>query len=131
MKTKLFTLFFALMASVGTIFAQSGTCGDNLTWNLTDSVLTISGTGEMENYASKRAPWYNYRYSITSAIIENGVTNVGGYAFYYCRALKTAMIGNSVTYIGKNAFYDCMSLTSINIPNSVTSIGESSFCACI
>ena len=33
------------MASVGTIFAQSGTCGDNLTWNLNNGNLIISGVG--------------------------------------------------------------------------------------
>ena len=39
--------------------ASSGTCGangDNLTWTLDDEgTLTISGTGEMEDYSS-----YNY-----------------------------------------------------------------------
>ena len=52
MKQKLFTLLLALLASAGTIFAESGTCGDNLTWNLTDGVLTISGTGPMTNYSN-------------------------------------------------------------------------------
>ena len=33
------------MASVGALFAESGTCGGNLTWKLTtaDSTLTIDG----------------------------------------------------------------------------------------
>lgn len=42
MKHKLFTLLLAVMASTSMLFALSGTCGDNLTWNLTDGVLTIS-----------------------------------------------------------------------------------------
>ena len=52
MKQKLFTFFFALVASVSAIYAQSGTCGKNLTWNLNaeTGVLTISGTGAMDNY---------------------------------------------------------------------------------
>ena len=58
MKTKLFTFFLALVASIGTMFAESGTCGDNLTWNLTEGVLTISGTGAMTDYDnSSFAPW--------------------------------------------------------------------------
>ena len=33
-----------------TILVDSGTCGDNLTWNLNDaSLLSIMGTGEMED----------------------------------------------------------------------------------
>ena len=41
---------------------ESGTCGENLTWTLSDDgVLTISGTGEMEDYdpaGDAAAPWY-------------------------------------------------------------------------
>ena len=54
----------------------SGTCGDNLTWTLDDnSTLTISGTGKMYDYSE--APWYTYSSSITTAIIEDGVTSIG------------------------------------------------------
>ena len=70
MKQKLLTLFLALAASVGVLFAQSGTCGANLTWDLTDGVLTISGTGEMTDYSYNSAPWYSNRSSITNVIIE-------------------------------------------------------------
>ncbi|WP_289466148.1 hypothetical protein, partial [Klebsiella pneumoniae] len=57
----------------------SGTCGDNLTWELTsDGTLTISGTGEMSNYnsfyASMQPPWSNYRSKIINVVVENGVT---------------------------------------------------------
>ena len=65
MRKKLFTFFLALTASVGTLFAESGTCGDNLTWDLTDGVLTISGTCAMTNYSWQSAPWYEYKSSIT------------------------------------------------------------------
>lgn len=38
-------------AGDATITPASGTCGSNLTWTLDDKcVLTISGTGEMEDY---------------------------------------------------------------------------------
>ena len=56
----------------------SGKCGDNLTWTLEDGVLTISGTGEMEDYFyydydngsyKTSAPWGKYYSSITSVEI--------------------------------------------------------------
>ena len=133
MKHKLLTLFLALAASVGTLFAQSGTCGDNLTWTLdTESgILTISGTGAMTNYTySSNAPWYSYRTSIKTVIIEDGVTSIGSYAFYNCTGLTSIEIPNSVTSIGEYAFSGCKSLTSITIPNSVTSIGYFAFSYC-
>ncbi len=107
MKHKLFTFILALTASVGTLFAEIGTCGDNLTWDLTDSVLTISGTGVMKDYDyyNKRyAPWYSSRQSIRTVTISDGVTSIGSYAFYYCDRLRSVAIPNSVTSIGTFAF---------------------------
>ena len=73
MRHKLFTLFLALIASTGLLFAESGTCGadgDNLTWELTDSVLTISGTGAMKDWNGQSSvPGYSYRSSIKSVVI--------------------------------------------------------------
>ena len=118
MKTKLFTLFFALMASVGTIFAESGTCGDNLTWDLTGGVLTISGTGEMTKWSlASNVPWYSYRSRITSVIIGNSVTSIESYAFYNCSRLTNVTVPNSVTNIGGAAFSGCSGLTSIIVEN--------------
>ena len=131
MKTKLFTFFLALVASVGSMFAESGTCGDNLTWDLTDGVLTISGTGDMTNWDYDfNVPWYSYHKSITSITIGNGVTSIGADAFDGCTGLTNVTIPNSVTSIGNSAFSGCSSLTSIEIPNSVISIGAYAFSFC-
>ena len=133
---KLFTTFFlVLVASIGTMFAESGTCGDNLTWDLTDGVLTISGTGEMEDYSYfsnsyAPAPWYSYCKSIKIANIENGVTSIGSSAFSNCSGLTSIEIPNSVTSIENWAFEGCTGLTSVTIPNSVISIGYSAFSGC-
>ena len=157
MTHKLFTLFLALIASTGLLFAESGTCGangDNLTWELTDSVLTISGTGAMKDWNGQSSvPWYSYCSSIKSVVIETGVTSIGkyafysysdltsvnisdgvtkigGFAFYQCKGLTAITIPNSVTSLGGSAFYGCTGLTSVTIPNSVTSIGEQAFANC-
>ena len=133
MRKKLFTFLLAIVASVGTLFAESsGTCGENLTWTLSDDgVLTISGTGAMTDYSySSSAPWYSSRSSITSVIISDGVTSIGKYAFYDCRSLTSVTIPNSVTSIGAYAFEDCSGLTSVTIPNSVKSIGSQAFSGC-
>lgn len=115
----------------------TGTCGTNLTWTLTNTgVLTISGTGEMENYVTitllggKRAPWYDYRTDIASVVIENGVTSIGNYAFNGCSSLSGVTIAASVTGIGGNAFAGCTALRSIEIPANVSSIAATAFANC-
>jgi hypothetical protein len=102
---------------------------DSVTATLTDDgVLTISGTGNMNDYSSySSTPWYSVRMNITSIIIESGVTSIGDWAFFYCISLKTVTIPNGVTSIGEYAFCGCESLTSIDIPDSVIFIGDVAF----
>ncbi len=119
-----------VLAIVSSVFAAevtaSGTCGDDLTWVLTEGgTLTIQGTGEMNEH-----PWSDKYASITSVIIKSGVTSICESAFENCEYLASIKIPDSVTSIGNYAFFMCRSLTSITIPESVTSIGEWLFSAC-
>ena len=110
----------------------NGTCGENLAWsyNKTKAILTISGTGDMEDYDDIDAPWKQYQEEIQTVIIGDSVTSIGDDAFYYCRALTQVTIPNSVTSIGESAFAYCEALTQVTIPNSVTSIGGWAFFRC-
>ena len=107
---------------------NSGTTGD-CTWTLDDEgVLTISGNGAMADYYwSSTAPWGE---SITEVIIQDGVTNIGNYAFEYCEELTSVTIPDTVTSIGESAFTGCSGLTGVTIPDTVTSIGEYAFAGC-
>ena len=112
----------------------TGKCGKNVTYSLDTStgVLTISGTGDMENYNYnnyEKNPFYK-KSNIKTVIIKNGVTSIGDYTFRDCTSLKSVTIPDSVTSIGRCAFDDCTSLTSITIPDSVTSIGDFAFSGC-
>ena len=115
--------------SDGTI--SSGMCGNSAVWSLDDAgTLTIFGTGAMTNWSSGSSPFYSRRSSIKCVVINNGVTNIGDFAFYYCSKLTSITIPASVTSIGSSAFFHCSGLTSITIPASVTSIGSSAFWGC-
>ena len=112
----------------------SGTCGKNLTWNFDESTetLTVSGTGEMENWIDWKhdVPWHDFYSDIKKIILKNGVTTIGSNAFSYCTALKSITISDSVTAIGSGAFAYCTALESITIPDSVTIIGSHAFFGC-
>ncbi len=155
MKTKLFTLFLALVASVGIIFAAEKVQIGDLYYNLDVENKKAEVTYEyqllQENYsgliianipASINYNGTNYSVtgigarafedcrSLTSLTIPNSVTSIGDDAFYGCTSLASVTIPNSVTSIGGSAFHGCTSLASVTIPNSVTSIGIGAFSGC-
>ena len=125
---QIYILLIALLMGLSANAEDSGTCGANLKWHLTDDgVLTITGKGEMYDY-SNRGPWGS---SIKRVIIGDSVTTIGYSAFAGCSSLTSVTIPNSITTIGYSAFFDCSSLTSVLIPNSVTTIGKEAFYYCI
>lgn len=68
-----------------------GAEGDNVKAWLSDdkTTLTISGTGAMAGYDEpKSQPWYNSRSTITTVVLESGVTTVGSNAFFSCTLLE-------------------------------------------
>ncbi len=108
----------------------TGTCGENLTWVLkSDGTLTISGTGEMTNYTYYvHAPWADYGTYIKFAVVENGITTIGDYAFNDVW-LEEIVIPDSVTAIGRNAFTRTK-LSSITISENIKNIGHACFWNC-
>ena len=135
--------------------AANGSCGTNINWELdTDGVLTISGTGAMNDYvlAGKNnvptTPWYGK--TIKNIIVQDGVTYIGNYAFAQLTDVDSINISNSVTGTGTGIFSsasikniklsDNMSISgsmfaqsgieSITLPESVTEIPEEAFYEC-
>ena len=108
---------------------HSGTWGDNLSWQLEDGVLTISGTGEMHRYIDYQ-PWADSRDEITALVLEPGVTTLVDEAMKECENLQWVSIGPDVTKLGEKAFKGCTSLQEITIPDTVTEIGGGCFENC-
>lgn len=113
----------------------SGTCGDNLTWNLSqDGVMTISGTGMMEQFVQQKnyaeTPWWFYKNFIKQLIVEEGVTSISNDAFAWSRNLETIDLPNSLRIMDYQAFYACDGLTDIVLPEGLIEIGDSCFCGC-
>lgn len=149
MASLLFALLLLAAALPLAAGAESGTCGANLTWTLTGSTLTVSGTGAMTNYSStNKSPFPSGIYSVT---LGSGVTSVGSYAFdgrsvtsvsfggattigtcaFRSSAVKALTFPDSVTDIGMSAFEGCTSLKSIKLPSKLSGIRAYAFKNCV
>ena len=69
--------------------------------------------------------------SLTSIIIQNGITTLDYAAFDNCTNLTSIIIPSSVTHIKNNCFASCFNLKSIRIPKSVTRIDNKAFLLCV
>lgn len=109
----------------------SGTM-ENITWKLdNDGTLTISGTGEMPSSGSEEDyPWYAYHSRVRSVVFEEGLTDVGGYAFdVVYENLETVSFSSTIEYIGAGAF-EGSGLKSLILPGTVKRLSIWTFASC-
>ncbi len=104
-----------------------GQCGTNLFWKLdARGTLTVSGTGVMWMFSeSSPAPWSGLE--VRNAVLEDGVEDIGAFAFYQCESLDTVSVPETVEAIGISAFAYCSSLQDVKLPEKLSYIGQSAF----
>ena len=117
---------FVIMSDSADAAGTGGTCGDNLTWGLSDDgTLTISGTGKMKDFDDSHGSSVNFspwdKTTVKKIVIESGVTSIGNNAF--------SCIEKYVS-VGSNGYFLSTALISVTIPESVTSIGDYAFAGC-
>lgn len=109
----------------------SGVCGEDVTWVLTgEGVLRIIGQGSMWDYSYADQPWSAHKDSITSVVVERGVTAVGSNAFRNCFNLVSVSLPDDLSRIGTYAFGGCEGLREINLPGTLKKIETGTFIAC-
>lgn len=131
---------------------ESGSCGDNVSWEFDENTLTLTVSGEG---AMTEAPWQNLEIkdNIKSVVIEDGVTEISQKAFERCAGLKSVVMEDTVQVVGSgafnysfllqnltlsknltridsSAFEGCQTLKTVSIPGGVTSIAKNAFAGC-
>jgi len=89
--------------------ALGGSCGEAATWTLENGILTISGSGDMLDYAENSAPWDAYAAEITEVKIGSGITYLGENVFRNIH-VDTILVPRTVEGIYTNAFADDVTL---------------------
>lgn len=134
-KSNLKLLFVLLTAGIASVQAATAvfagdfperTCGENLTWALSDGILTISGTGDMYDYDRYETPWYSSASAIRKVITDDDVTRIGANSFYGCKELTEVVLGRGVASVGEFAFCDCSALHTFT-PGDATHTIDSAF----
>ena len=87
--------------------------GDNIEWEFSEGVLTLSGEGRMNDFLTE-----NYYF-------EGITTNVPWKD--YLQSIRTVEFKGNITYIGNCSFADCGGLTKISFPTALNGIGENAF----
>jgi len=120
-----------LLAIIGTsaVFAQQPTMdklkisGSGSKGDVSAAYKSISGEvvipGTYDKYSETRA--YDFRdcTQITSVIMLEGTTDIGGTTFRGCTSLTSVIIPASMTRIDGNAFQGCDNLTSVTFGSNV------------
>ena len=113
--------------------------GDNIEWEFSEGVLTLSGEGRMndfltENYyfegITTNVPWKDYLQSIRTVEFKGNITYIGNCSFADCGGLTKVSFPTALNGIGENAFARCSSLIKAEIPDSVKTMGNGTFIGC-
>ena len=149
-------LFAGIPLNASAVYA-SGETGECI-WTVSGSTLTISpgasggrmadydfspedyiphlvypdskGGGSAEIIDDIVPPYFQYRDSIKSIVVEPGVTHIGSMAFTRLDYADTVSLPDGLKVISWYAFCECYSLRTVDIPDSVVSLGEGAFYAC-
>lgn len=68
-----------------------------------------------------------YNSKLKKVVLPEGITDIGGGAFWHSANLESVNIPSTVTSIQNHAFADCPLLVELEIPESVTYIGALAF----
>ena len=78
---RLLTLVCVLCMVVALVPVSNHAASADITWRVSDGVLTLEGTGVMRDYKPgySNPPWP--KSNITKIIVAEGITRIGAYAF--------------------------------------------------
>ena len=138
----------AILAAAATTETSGdfGAEGNNLHWSVEDGVLTITGSGAMEDFdfvSGVLPPWWNLKNIVslnllgvikTTGIqrveIADTVADIGEFAFFALPELTGVQLPAGLTALPRYALAACNKLAFPALPETLTGIGDYAMAAC-
>lgn len=95
-----------------------------------DGVLTVTGAGEMADYAQGAVPWGAQAAArIQKVLVNEGATTVGSHAFSNLPALASVKLPASLVSVGEGAFRESAAVVAVDASAcaSLTTVGAGAF----
>lgn len=112
----------------------SGVCDGGAEWKIAGTTLTLSGKGSVYSGDAEgklRSQWADdFGDSVTSIVVEDGITEIGDYAFCEMQAVESVILPDTVTRIGDWAFEGCICMRQIRMTQNLKEIGYYAFGKC-
>ena len=70
-------------------------CGEDMTWEYADGVLTITGSGAMDDFEGD-APWAAHKNEIKRVVLSGSISYIGARAFSNYDEIATVNFGSSL-----------------------------------
>lgn len=104
-------------------YANSGSF-DDITWELSDGVLTVTGKGSVKDLVNVDPE------KVEEIVIGDGIVKIDEEVFSSFKKLKKLTLSDSVKKIADYAFYSCGDLNEIIFSKELEWIGEMAFASC-
>lgn len=111
----------------------SGSCSPQITWELHDHALYLTGSGAMDDLDVAInhgfASFHDVIGSFDTVVVGSGITSIGERTFKDYDGIRTVILPDSLREIGAYAFYNT-GIRSITPPQNLEKIGAFAFSAC-
>lgn len=112
----------------------SGVCDGGAQWRISGTTLTLSGSGAVYSGDAEgrlTSQWADdFGKTVKKIVVEEGITEIGDYAFSKMEAVESVTLPDTVTRIGDWAFEECVSLKEIRMTQNLKEIGYYAFGMC-
>lgn len=106
--------------SITNVKIETGECGEDAEWSLSDGVLTVEGSGAVDIPVEPAG-------EVNTIIVDDGITEIGDKAFKDIPGVSSIELPESLVKIGSEAFSGLKDISEIEIPDAVKDIAGDAF----